>query len=305
MTRLVAILGVVGISFSAVFVALAGASPSTSAFLRMAMAAPLLFFIAWRQGELRAASPGAVRFALVSGVVFALNITVWHYNIDLLGTGLATVMGNAQVVFIGLVAWLLYGERPTTLALVAVPVMLFAVVMTSGLIGGSAAVAQPLLGAALGVATAVLNAAWFLLFREATRRVRRPAGVLAYLTGAAALTSLAVSFTDPGFGLQLSASAFGWLLALAVSAQVVGWLFISPALSRLPALEVAVLMLLQPTLTLGWGALFFGEAHSPWQWAGVVGLLACVAVVNRYGGVRPAAAQARSSPTVAAPGGDD
>lgn len=266
----------------------------------MALAAPVLLAIAWRQGDLRGMDRQAARWALAAGAVFALNITVWHYNIELMGTGLATVMGNAQVVFIGLVAWLLYGERPTNLALVAVPIMLFAVVMTSGLIGSGPSVARPLLGAALGVATALLNAGWFLLFRAATRRVERPAGVLAYLTVAAAATSLAASITDPGFSLMLPAVSYGWLLALALSAQVVGWLFISPALSRLPALEVAVLMLIQPTLTLAWGSLFFGEAHSVWQWSGVVGLLVCVGVVNLYGSVR--SPQQAAGPVVLAAG---
>ena len=290
MTRLVAIAGVVGISFSAIFVALADVSPSTSAFLRMLLALPVLAVLAWRQRALAGMERGAARFALLAGLVFALNITIWHHNIDLIGTGLSTVMGNAQVVFIGFVAWALYGERPTALALGAVPIMLFAVVLISGLVGEGARIERPWLGAGLGVATAVLNATWFLLFREARRRARGSAGVLTFLTGAAAVGALAFAPTDPGFTLAVPLQAYGWILALALSAQVVGWLFITPALAQLPALEVAILMLLQPVLTLVWGALVFREAHSVWQWLGVGLLLPGGGVVNLYGSPRVAAA---------------
>ena len=267
MTRLVALGGAVGIS-SAIFVALADVLPSTSAFLRFAFALPALLLVAWRRGALRGLDRSGERYALLAGGVFALNITVWHYNIDVIGTGLSTVMGNAQVLFIGVLAWLLYGERPTRLALALIPVMLFGVVLLSGLIGVGATTGRPLLGAALGVATALLNATWLLLFREATRRTRRPAGALALLTGAA-VVSLAASFTDPGFSLGLPTASCGWLLVLAVVSQVFGWLFISPALGHLPALEVAILLLLQPSLTLVWGALVFDESRGPLQWTGV------------------------------------
>jgi len=287
LTRLVAVGGVAGISFSAIFVALAAVSPSTSAFLRMALAAPVLLLVAWRSGALRALSPSACRFALGAGAVFAVNITVWHHNIHLIGTGLSTVMGNAQVVFIGLVAWLLYGERPTRLALVMVPVMVFAVALLSGVVGQAANVDRPLLGMTLGIATALLNAGWTLLFREAARRAEGPAGVLAVLTVAAAVVSLAVAPTDPGFTLAVPLASYGWLLALAITSQVLGWLFITPALATLPALEVSVLMLLQPVLTLVWGALLFGEAHSPLQWVGVAVMLVSVALVNHFGATRP------------------
>ncbi len=290
MTRLIAVGGVVGISFSAIFVALSGASPSSSAFLRMAIAAPLLLALAWRRGALRDLDPAGVRFALVAGAVFALNVTVWHYNIEVVGTGLSTLMGNAQVIFVGLLAWEFYGERPTRLAIGAIPVMLGAVALVAGLAGGDATVQRPWLGAGLGILTAALNASWLLLLREATRRTRRPLAALAILTLAAAVVAFVAGVvTDPGFSLRLPWEAYAWLAALALISQVFGWLFITPALGRLPALAVAVLLLLQPSLTLLWGALIFGESHGLSQWLGVAVLLGGIALLNVRGTTRPAA----------------
>lgn len=293
MTRLIALLGVTGISFSAIFVGLAGASPSTSAFLRMLYALPPLLLICLFQRDRAPLSPKAVRLALVGGAVFALNITVWHYNIDLVGAGLSTVMGNAQVVFIGLIAWLLFGERPTKAALAFIPVMLFSIVLISGVLEEPGVGEAPVLGAVLGVLTAVLNASWLLLFRQATRASRNTPAVLLILTGAAAAVTFLASFADPNFSLAIPAVSHLWLIALALTSQVAGWLLISPALNQLPALEVSVLMLVQPTLTLLWGYLVFGEIHSLWQWFGVAVLLTCVAILNRVGSIEAPAPRVR------------
>lgn len=285
MTRLIALLGVAGISFSAIFVGLAEASPSTSAFLRMLYALPPLALIVIFQRERSPLDRRTVRLALAGGAVFALNITVWHYNIDLVGAGLSTVMGNAQVVFIGLIAWLLFAERPTKAALAFIPVMLGSILLISGVLEEPGIGEAPVLGAILGILTAVLNASWLLLFREATRASRNTPAVLLVLTSAAAFVTFLASFADKDFSLAISGTSHFWLIALALTSQVAGWLLISPALNQLPALEVSVLMLVQPTLTLLWGYLVFGELHSPWQWVGVGILLTCVSILNRVGSI--------------------
>ena len=288
MTRLVATLGVAGISFSAIFVALASVPPSTAAFFRMAYALPFLFVLAIPGGLLKGMNRKAMVYSLGAGVIFALNITTWHYNIEILGTGLSTVMGNAQVIFIGVLAWLLYGERPTRLALALIPIMFLGIILISGIGSGGTAVAQPALGAGLGTLTALLNAAYFLLLREATRRSPKHTAVLLLVTTGALVTSFITALIDGGFEVAVPAPSHMWLFALAVVSQVLGWRFISPALSSLPALEVAVLMLLQPTLTILWGYLIFGEIHSLLQWLGVAVLLAGIALLNMHGSTRPA-----------------
>ena len=37
----------------------------------------------------------------------------WHHAIEAVGAGLATVLGNLQVLVVGFVAWLVFGERPS------------------------------------------------------------------------------------------------------------------------------------------------------------------------------------------------
>ena len=50
------------------------------------------------------------------------DLTAWHHAIGFVGAGLATVLGNLQVVVVALLAWLLFGERPADRSLVAISV---------------------------------------------------------------------------------------------------------------------------------------------------------------------------------------
>jgi drug/metabolite transporter (DMT)-like permease len=56
-------------------------------------------------------------------------------------------------------------------------------------------------------------------------------------------------------------------------------MLIGYALPRLPAVETATIILLQPALTLVWGALIFGERPSVIQIAGALVVLLGVAFV--------------------------
>ena len=66
----------------------------------------------------------------------------------------------------------------------------------------------------------------------------------------------------------MSWPSHGWLLALALGGFLTGWLLISYALPRLQAIETSTSVLIQPPLTLVWGALIFVERPSTLQMIG-------------------------------------
>jgi drug/metabolite transporter (DMT)-like permease len=293
LTRTLALAGIFGISFSAIFVREAGVSPSTAAFFRAAYAVPVLLvvWLAVRSGDSRPASMRLL--AAAAGLFLALDLTLWHRSIDLIGAGLATVLANTQVVFVGVIAWLAFRERPTSLALVTIPIVFVGVALISGLGRSDAFGEDPVGGAALGVASGASYAGFLLVFRASNRALAPPAGPLLDATVGTAVGALAFSFADPDFSLRFVWPEHGWLLALALVAQVAGWLLIAVALPRLPALETSVLLLLQPMLTVIWGWLLFTERLSAVQWAGVALVLGGVAALSLRGSVeRPAEAPA-------------
>jgi drug/metabolite transporter (DMT)-like permease len=110
-------------------------------------------------------------------------------------------------------------------------------------------------------------------------------------TAGGLLTILAFSTLTGGIDFTPTFPAHGWLIAVALGAQVGGWLLIGYALPRLPAVETATIILVQPVLTMIWGSLIFDERPSTLQLVGAALVLAgvgFVAVARARGAPEPA-----------------
>ncbi len=213
-------LGALVIAFSGILVRLAEVSPSTAAFFRCAYALPLLGALAWVERRRYGARSRRDRLlAFGAGVFFAADLVTWHYSIDAVGAGLATVLGNVQVVLVGLIAWAALGERPENRTLAAIPIVFLGVVLISGVIGVGAYGDDPALGAVYGTFTAITYALFILILRQGNSDIRRPAGPLfdATLTGAlfSGLAGVAIGDMDwaPGAESQALAGPARALLA--------------------------------------------------------------------------------------------
>lgn len=274
-------LGALVIAFSAILVRLADVSPSTAAVFRCLWALPPLALLAYL--ERRRYGPRSKRdrlLALAAGVLFAVDLTAWHHSIAAVGAGLSTVLANVQVVLVGVLAWAVLGERPEKRALAAIPVVFIGVVLISGVVGEGAYGDDPLVGVVFGVLTAISYALFLLILREGNSDDRRPAGPLfdATLTGCifSALGGLVVGDLDLWPGLASQA----WLVTLALTSQVLGWLLISVSLPRLPAVITSILLMLQPVATVLLGVVLLDEAPSAVQLSGVAVVLAGVALAT-------------------------
>ena len=287
---LVALLGALCIAWSGPLVALADVPPSTAATGRCLLALPLLALLSRREDRRHGPLPRRTRLvAAVAGLFFACDLVLWHHVIDLVGAGLATVLGNLQVLVVSAVAWWLLDERPSRGLLASLPVLLLGVALIGGLLGGDTYGQDPRLGVLLGLATSVAYALFLLVLRRGGRDLRRLAGPLLWATASAAGWSAL-------FGLVLGElvipgpESLGWLVLLALSAQVLGWMLISSSLPRLPAALTAVLLLVQPIGALVVSALVLSETPAPVQYAGAGLILAGVvlATASSRGTTRPA-----------------
>ena len=278
---LAGVLGALVIAFSAILVRLAEVSPSTAAFFRCAYALPVLGLLAWLERRRYGGRSRRDRMlAWAAGLFFAADLTFWHHSIEAVGAGLATVLGNTQVVFVALLAWAALGERPESRSLVAIPVVFLGVTLISGVIGSGAYGDDPALGVVFGVLTGIAYALFILILRHGSSDERSPAGPLFDATASAAVFSaiggIAVGDIDWAPGLESQA----WLVLLALSSQVLGWLLISVSLPRLPAVLTSIVLMLQPVSTVFLGAVLLSEAPSAVQLLGVAIVIAGVAVAT-------------------------
>ena len=198
-----------------------------------------------------------------------------------MGAGLATVLGNLQVVLVPLIAWLLLSERPEGRILVALPIVLSGVVLISGALEQGAYGDDPARGVLFGIGTGVAYAGFILLLRRGNRDDRRPAGPLFDATAVAAVVSIAIGVAVGDVDLVPGWPAHAWLACLALTSQVLGWLLISISLPRLPAALTSVLLCIQPVGSVILGVILLGESPSGLQIAGVACILGGLLTVAR------------------------
>lgn len=274
---LAAVAGATCIASSATLVRLADTAPATAATFRCLYALPLLGLLMVREDRRYGTRPSRDRWmAAAAGVFFALDLILWHHAIASVGAGIATVLGNLQVIFVGFLAWWLLHERPGARLLAAVPVVLVGVVLISGLVGSGAYGKDPVLGAVYGVGTSIAYAGFLLLLRRGAHDLRRVAGPLFDATAVATVLSAAAGPFVGGVDLIPSWPAHGWLVVLAVTSQVVGWLLISVSLPRVPAALTSVVLLLQPVASVALSAAVLDERPSRLQLLGASVVLAGV-----------------------------
>lgn len=270
------------IASSGILVRLADTTPVTIAVYRCLYALPILgalsYFERRRFGDLPRAT---LKLAWVAGVFFAADLIFWHNAIDAVGAGLATVLGNLQVVIVGFAAWALLGERPHASLFAAVPVVLVGVVLISGVIGADAYGDDPALGVIFGIATSLAYAAFILVLRKGASDLRRVAGPLFHATLVSAIVAAAYGIVFGGIVINPGPESHGWMALLALTAQVAGWLLISRSLPRLPAAVTSVVLLLQPVGAMLIAKAVLGETPGLAQIAGatliLIGVVAATA----------------------------
>jgi drug/metabolite transporter (DMT)-like permease len=267
------------IASSGVLVRLAATTPVTVAFYRCLFALPVLGLISYIERRRFGALPLRSRqLAWVAGAFFALDLIFWHHTIAAVGAGLATVLGNLQVLIVGFAAWALLKEKPHKTLFAAVPIVLIGVVLISGAVGADVYGTDPAKGVILGIATSIAYAAFILVLRQGSGDLRRAAGPLFHATLASAIAAMLYGMVTQELVWGPGWSSVGWLAVLAMTSQVAGWLLISRSLPRLPAAITSVVLLLQPVGSMALAAVVLGEHPGRTQLAGALLILAGVII---------------------------
>jgi drug/metabolite transporter (DMT)-like permease len=281
------LLGAVTIAFSSILVRLSHASPSTAAIFRCLFALPVLGLLAWLEDRRFGSRPWAERrVVVIAGVFFAADLILWHHSIEDVGAGLATVLANIQVVLVPLVAWAVLAERPGRRVLAALPIALIGVVLISGALQHGAYGRAPLRGALFGLAAGVAYVGFLLLLRHGGSDLRRVAGPLFDATAVATLVCVLAGLVVGDADLAPGWPGVGWLIVLALTSQVIGWLLITTSLPRLPAAITSLLLAVQPVGSVALAALILGESPSGLQLVGVAVVLSALLVATRPGSAR-------------------
>jgi len=275
------LVGAVAIAFSGILYRKSHVSPVTGAFYRCFWALPFLWpLVVWEERRLGPRPRALRRAAWIGGAFFAADLILWHYAIEKVGAGLATVLGNTQVVLVGLLAWVLFRERLSRNALIAIPIAMAGIFLISGVLEDGAYGSDPKLGAIFGLLTGIAYSGFLLALRRGSGERGRVAGPLFDATLATTVFVVPAGLVLGDLDFTPSFEATLWLLALALSSQVVGWLLITVSLGRLPAARTSVLLTLQPLLAVLFAALLIDERPSPLQLVGAAFILTGLLVAS-------------------------
>ena len=266
--RLGIALGALGVATSSIFIDLSGSSPGTATFFRCLLALPLLWPLA--AGERRREgrpSRRAILVAVAAGLLFAGDALLWTQAIYEIGAGLSTVLVNAQVIIVPLLALVIDREPVGRAFVIIVPFMVAGILLTGGVFQNGAAGADPVWGTIHAVLAAVCYSGFLFLLRRGghTGHV-----VQSYLTvvASAAVVAIIAGALWQGVTLTPGWGPVGWLAATAVGGQVCGWLLVALATPQLRSTAGAALLMLTPVGSLILSALVLGEQPTTLQLLG-------------------------------------
>jgi drug/metabolite transporter (DMT)-like permease len=266
--------GIISLSFSAMFVRWANAPGPVTAFYRLFFSIFLLlpFFLP----RLRTHQPirsQMIFFPLLAGVFTAFDLALWTASLAYTTAANATLLGNTSPLWVALGTWLILKQKLTAGFWRGLAVALMGAV----LIMGTDFIMHPRFGVgdAMALFTGFFYGGYFL-FTQKSRATFDPV-VHIFFVGVGASFSLFIINMMLGYPF-LGFDRNTWLifLATAVVSQVIGYMSLAYALGHLPASVVSPTMILQPVVTTLLAIPLLAEVPTAWQ--GIGGLIALVGI---------------------------
>lgn len=277
-------LGVISVSFAAIFIRLAEAPPLVIAAYRLCLASLVVAPTAWIRSrqELRGLSRREVALALLSGAFLALHFGLWIASLSYTSVASSVVLVTANPIFVAIASYLLFRERLGRQGILGIVVCLVGAVLIG--YGNWRLGPQPLLGGVLALLGALAVAGYLLI----GRRLRQNIGILSYTAltySSAALLLLvaALAFGHPLFGY--SSTTYLMLVLLAVVPQLIGHTSLNWSLRFVSATLVTIAVLGEPVLATALAFAILDEVPTLTEVIGGILILGGIFVAFRRGAV--------------------
>jgi len=280
MTRnyLILALGVVSVSFAAIFIRLADAPPLVIAAYRLSLAALLIGPAAWvhSRAELRRLVKNNLAMTLSSGAFLAIHFVLWITSLSYTAVASSVVLVTTSPIFVAIASHFLFQERLSRHTIVGIVICLVGAVVIG--YGDWRIGPQPFLGDVLAF-LGTLSVSGYLLIG---RKLRQNTGLLSYsclVYSSAALFLLLAVFTLNYRLCGYSATTYVMFALLALVPQIVGHLSINWALGFVPATLVAIAVLGEPVGATALAFVILNESPTLSQIGGSILILSGIFVV--------------------------
>ncbi|WP_442680549.1 DMT family transporter [Sphingomonas sp. ASY06-1R] len=254
--------------------------PIGSGFWRLTLALPILLIAMRRESGVRPVNMRTLLFAaLMSGLFFAADLAAWHLGILHTRLSNATLLGNVTAILFPIYGFIVARSLPSRRQGLA---LLLALCGAGLLLGRSYELsARNLLGDLFCLVAGVCYTG-YLVFADRARSALGPITTLTWsvAAGIPILLVVALAADDP-----IWPDLWWPLILMTLGSQIIGQGLILYAVSRVSALVVGLMLLLQPIVaaTIGW--LAYGERLTAFDYVGGLAIAAAVLLVR--GAERP------------------
>lgn len=271
--------GVLALSFSAMFVRWADAPGPVTAFYRMFFSIFMLLpFVIPRTSKNKAFRSKVVIFPLLAGVFTALDLALWTTALAYTTAANATLLGNTAPLWVALGTWLIFKQKLSGKFWRGLAITLTGAV----LIVGTDFILHPRFGVGdvMAMFTGFFYGGYFL-FTEKSRDHFSPVSHI-WIVGIGASVSLFIINIILGHPITgFNRNTWIVFISTALVSQLIGYMALAYALGHLPASIVAPTMVLQPVVTAILAIPLLKEVPNIWQVLGGGIALAGIYIINR------------------------
>lgn len=243
---LVLAIGVISVSFAAIFIRLAAeASPPVIAAYRMALASLVIVPLAWwRSGkELRRLPRRDIFLALGSGAFLALHFRLWIASLSYTSVATSVILVTTTPIFVAIASYFLFHEKLNRQAGVGIVISIVGAIIigySNWKVG-----ANSLFGGLLALLGAFAVVGYMLIGRKLMRSI----SLLSYISLAYGSAAVLLLLSALAFGYRLvgySTNTYIWLVLLAVVPQLIGHSSVNWSLRFISATLVTIAVLGEP-----------------------------------------------------------
>jgi drug/metabolite transporter (DMT)-like permease len=271
--HLIIFIGVVSVSFAAIFIRLAEAPPLVIGSYRLIIASLILWplTLKYSRVELIHLTLRDLWLALVSGVFLGLHFGLWISSLSYTSVATSVILATSSPLFVAIASYVFLKESITRQIIAGIVVCFLGV----GFIcyGNWGIGADSFLGGILALLGAIAASGYMLI----GRRLRRTMGLLVYsaiICSTAGILLLAASLIK-GYPLfAYTGNTYFMMVLLALVPQLLGHLSLNWSLRFVSATLVTIAVLGEPVGANIWAFLILGEKPQLFEIIGSVFILA-------------------------------
>ena len=273
-------IGVLAVSFAAIFIRLADAPPLVIATYRLAIASVILIPIASIKSRksLKKLSRQDILLILLSSIFVALHFSLWITSLSYTSIASSVVLVTAHPAFVVLISYFLWGERVNKLTIGGIAVAIMGVILVN--YGGFTFGSRAILGDLLALIAGFSMGAYLIIGRQLRARI----DILSYLTILYTCSAIILLVATVFFGYSLfgySTTTYVMMVLLALVPQLIGHSSLNLAVRLIPVTLVSVTILGEPVGATLLGYFILGEIPTANEIVGGLLILGGIFLVMR------------------------